>query len=96
MLPSHVRTTDKKTHNPFLRRVNDFLRSSVSGVLRNPDGSVIPNAKLTLKDMHFYKVFATGVSTSEGKYCFVGVPGMGFSLEVEEPGKVKRIAFIEL
>ena len=69
---------------------------TVSGTLRNPDGSVIPNAKLTLKDMHFYNVLATGTSSSEGKYCFTGVPRMNLLLEVEEPGKVKRETSIGL
>jgi len=34
------------------------------------------------------------VSSGEGKYRFIGVPTTNFSLEVEEPGKVKRTGYI--
>ena len=36
------------------------------------------------------------VSSGEGKYRFVGVPKINFNLEIEEPGKVKRIGYINI
>jgi len=36
------------------------------------------------------------VSSGEGKYRFVGAPQINFNLEVEEPGKFKRTAYISV
>jgi len=69
---------------------------TLQGVLRNPDGSPITNAKLTLKTMTEYPTFiGSGTSGPDGKYCFVGVPTTNFSLEIEEPGKTKRVGYID-
>jgi len=68
---------------------------TLEGTLRNPDGSLITNAKLTLKTMGEYPTFiGSGTSGPDGKYSFVGVPTVNFSLEIEEPGKTKRVGYI--
>jgi len=41
-------------------------------------------------------VVATGASSDEGKYRFVGVPTTNFNLEVEETGKFKRSTYIDV
>lgn len=41
-------------------------------------------------------VVATGASSDEGKYGFVGVPQINFNLEVEEPGKTKRVGYLNV
>lgn len=70
---------------------------TLEGTLRNPDGSVIPNAKLTLRNTRYKElVLGTGVSSSEGKYRFIGAPRTNFILDVEEPGKWKRTVFIDI
>jgi len=67
---------------------------TLQGVLRNPDGSLITNAKLTLKTMETGTFLGLGTSGADGKYCFAGVPTVNFSLEIEEPGKTKRVGYI--
>jgi len=68
---------------------------TIQGVLKNPDGSLITNAKLTLKTMGEYPTFlGSGTSGPDGRYSFAGVPTVNFSLEIEEPGKTKRVGYI--
>lgn len=69
---------------------------TLQGTLRNPDGSPIANAKLTLKTKDIGTFLGTGTSSPEGKYCFVGVPTTNLTLEVEEPGKIKRTGYVDI
>jgi len=70
---------------------------TLQGTLRNPDGSPISNAKLTLKTRGEYPTFlGSGTSDSEGRYSFAGVPTENLSLEIEEPGKTKRVGYINV
>jgi len=66
------------------------FRTSVQGVVTDPDGAAIPGATLTLKDN---STNATVVRTSDsgGVFNFNALPADVFTLSVEKPGFKKQV-----
>ncbi len=59
--------------------------ATLTGVVSDPQGAVIPNAKITLKDSMSGSTRAT-VSNGDGYYTFASVPVGTYNLAVEAPG----------
>lgn len=59
--------------------------ASVTGIVRDPSGSVIPNVRLTLQNVQT-SVARTLVSNSAGNYVFLGITPGQYTLQAEAPG----------
>jgi len=65
------------------------FRTSVQGVVTDPSGAVIPNAKLTLKDNATNET-TLRTSDSAGVFNFNALPADSFTLTVESAGFQKK------
>ncbi|MFN7997725.1 MAG: TonB-dependent receptor [Bryobacteraceae bacterium] len=59
--------------------------ASVTGVVRDSTGSVIPNVKITLQNVAT-TVSRTSVSNTAGNYVFLGITPGSYTLQAEAPG----------
>ena len=59
--------------------------ATLTGVVSDPSGSVVPNANIVLKDALSGSVRST-VSNGEGQYTFASVPVSTYDLKVEAKG----------
>jgi hypothetical protein len=65
-------------------------RTSIQGVVTDPDGAVIPGATLTLKDQANNST-VTRTSDADGVYNFNALPADKFTLTVEKTGFKKQV-----
>jgi hypothetical protein len=65
-------------------------RTSIQGVVTDPDGAVIPGATLTLKDLANNST-VTRTSGDDGVYNFNALPADKFTLTVEKAGFKKQV-----
>jgi hypothetical protein len=61
------------------------FRASIQGTVTDPDGAVVPNAQLTLKDNGTNKVL-TATSDAAGTFNFNALPSDQFTLTTTAPG----------
>ena len=66
------------------------FRASIQGTVTDPDGAVVPNAQLTLKDNGTNNVL-TAKSDSSGTYNFNALPADVFTLTATAPGFNQKV-----
>jgi hypothetical protein len=66
------------------------FRTSIQGVVTDPQGEVVPGATLTLKNISTNET-VTRTSNGEGVFNFNALPPSTFSLVVEKPGFEKKV-----